>query len=85
LRVILPDEARTLRDQQDFAGRAVINILGYLGGDLSGQIGVQPGDEGRRDDRAGLNDISACRRLNAVRAGGAPIDGAVEEGELVVR
>ena len=45
LRVVLADEARPLRDLQEFSGRAVVNVLGHLGGDLAGQIGAQAGDQ----------------------------------------
>ena len=84
LRVVLADQARALRDQQDLARRAVIDIFGHLGGDLARQIGAQAGDERRGDDRASLQHILACRRLDAIGAGRAAIDVAVEKRELVI-
>ena len=57
LAVVLADEARALRDEEVRAGRAVIDILRHLRGDLAGQIGADAGDERRRDDGAGLQDI----------------------------
>ena len=79
-----PIEARTLRDQQESAGRAVIDILGDLRGDLAGQIRPQAGDQCRRDHRAGLEQILAGGWVDAIGADGAAIDVAVEEGELVI-
>jgi hypothetical protein len=35
LGVVLADKACALRDQQNTAGRAVIDVIGYLGGDLA--------------------------------------------------
>jgi hypothetical protein len=57
LAVIEADKLRSLRDEQVFPGRAVVDILGHLGGDLTGQIGAYPGDERRRNDCTGLDHI----------------------------
>jgi hypothetical protein len=38
VRIIFADQPRTLRDEQDTPGRAVIDILGHLGGDLPRNI-----------------------------------------------
>ena len=84
LRVVLPDQARALRDQKDLSRRAVIDIFRHLCGDLAGQVGAQAGDQRGGDHRARLQNVFAGRRLDAVRAGGAPIDGAVEKSELVI-
>ena len=84
LRIILPDQPRALRDEQDAAGNAVIDILGDLRRDRPGKIGTQPGDERRRNDRAGLQNIGACCRLQPLLAHGALIGGTVEEGEFVI-
>ena len=84
LRVVLADEARALRDQKDLSRRAVIDVFRHLGGDLAGQVGAQAGDQRGGDHRARLQNVFAGGGLDAVGAGGAPVDGAVEKGELVI-
>ena len=84
LRVVLADEARALRDQQGFSGRAVIDVFCHLGGYWARQVGAQPGDQRGRNHRASLQHIGTSRRLHAIGAGGSPIDVPVQEGELVI-
>jgi hypothetical protein len=43
LGVVLADEPRTLRNQQNAAGWAVIDVFCDLGGDPPREIGTQPG------------------------------------------
>ena len=75
---------KALRDQQGLAGRAVVNVLGDLRGDLARQVGPDPGDQCRGDHRARLQDIRTGRRFDAVGTDGATVDGAIEKGELVI-
>ncbi len=75
--VVLADKPGALRDQQNTAGRAVIDVLGHLGGDLPRQIGTQPGQQRRGNHRAGLEDIGAGRRLDAIGADRPTIDVAI--------
>src|SRR6266481_184953 len=58
LAVIDADELRALRDEQEPAARAVIDVLGHLRGDLAGKIGTNAGDECSRNHRAGLDNIA---------------------------
>ena len=50
-----------------FAGRAVVDVLRDLGGDLAGQIGADAGDQRGRNDGAGLHDIGRRRDSRADR------------------
>ena len=61
LAVVGADQLRALRDEEILAGRAVIDVLGHLGGDLARQIGTNAGDERRRNDSARLHDVPRCR------------------------
>src|SRR5690606_34211393 len=47
LAVVDPDEPRSLRDKKILAGRAVIDVLGDLSGDLAREIGANAGKERR--------------------------------------
>ena len=40
--VVDADELRALRDEQISAGRAVVDVLGHLGGDLAGKSERMP-------------------------------------------
>ena len=82
--VVLADQTRALRDQQELAGRAVVHILGDLGGHLARQVGTQAGDQRCWDNGAGLQHVGARGGHNAIGADGASIDIAVQEGELVI-
>lgn len=46
---VLADQPRALRDEQNAPGRAVVDMLRDLGGDLARQVGSDAGDEGRGD------------------------------------
>src|SRR3546814_18545513 len=61
LAVIVADQPRALRDQQNAPSRAVIDILRYLSRDLSRQVGTDAGDAGGGDDVARLNDMGRDR------------------------
>ncbi len=52
--IVLADDTRALRDQEQAAGRTVIDILRHLHGDLAGKIGADAGDKRGRDDGPGL-------------------------------
>src|SRR3546814_7535881 len=80
LSVVIADQPRSLRHQQDSAGRAIIGILGDLRGDLAGKVGSQAGDQRGRYDAPGLQHIGRSRRRQPLGAGRVPIDVAVEEG-----
>src|SRR5690606_10593939 len=82
--IILADDARSLRDQQQAAGRAVIDVLGHLGRDLAGQIGTDAGDKRRRDHRPGLKDIGRCRWCDAIRGDGLPVHRPVEKSGMAI-
>ena len=62
LAVVAADQPRTLRDQDGAARGVVVDRLGDLGDHLAGQIGIERGDQGRRNDRAGLDLPGAGRR-----------------------
>ena len=84
LRIVLPDQSCALWDQKDLSRWAVVDVFRHLCGDLAGQVGAQTGDQCGGDHRARLQNVFARRRLNAVRAGGAPVHSAIEKGELVI-
>jgi hypothetical protein len=52
--VIFADETRALRDEQQRAGRAVIDILRDLRRDLTRKVGMNRRDQGSGDDASGL-------------------------------
>src|SRR3546814_15040212 len=58
--VVIADQPRSLRHQQDSAGRAIIDILGDLRGDLAGKVGSQAGDQRGRYDVPGLQHTLGC-------------------------
>ena len=84
LGVVLPDQARALRDQQEFAGRAVIDILGNLCGDLAGQIRSQTVISDAGITAPACSTYWLAGGWIAIGADGASIDVAIEEGELVI-
>ena len=84
LRIVLADEARALGDQKDLSRWAVIDVFRHLCGELAGQAGAQPGGQCGGDHRSRLQHVFARRRLNAIWAGGEPVNSAIEEGELVI-
>ena len=65
--VIAADQPRPLRDQDGSPGRAVADILGDLGKDRSGKIGIEPGDQARRNDCPGAQRPGRRRRVERVR------------------
>lgn len=70
------------------AGCAVIDVLADLCGDASGEIGVDAGDEGRRDHRTALELIERLLRHDLVREVAELLDVGIEEvllGALPVR
>ncbi len=48
-------------------GRAVVDVLTDLRGDAAGKIGIDAGDERRRDDGAALQLIARLLRHDAIR------------------
>src|SRR6266436_2013648 len=84
LAVIGADELRALRDQQEPAARAVIDVLGHLRGDLARKIGTNAGDECSRNYCPGLDHVAGNGIFQAIRADGLAINRAVEEGRLAV-
>jgi hypothetical protein len=79
--VVGADQARTLRDEQMPARRAVEDVCRDLGSDLARQVRAEPGEQRRGDDAAGPDDEGARRRLEAVRRGRAPVGRPAQEGE----
>ncbi|KIU01282.1 hypothetical protein QU38_02320, partial [Staphylococcus aureus] len=57
LTIIFADQPCALRDEQDSAGDAVIDVLRHLSGDLAGKVRPDAGDERGRDDTASLDDV----------------------------
>ncbi len=68
LAVIFADQPRPLRDEQDTARRAVIDVGRHLGGNLTGKIGTDAGDKRSRNDAAGLHDVGRGRPHQALDA-----------------
>jgi superfamily II DNA/RNA helicase len=64
--------------------RAVVDVLGDLRRYLPRKIGANAGEERRRNHGARLQDITRCRRREAIGAHRAAIDGRVDEGELAI-
>lgn len=83
--VIFPDQPRALRDQQDAAGRTVIDILGDLRGDLPGEIGPDARDEGSRDHAARLKHVLRRGRDDPSRAFRRSLAAANEKGLSLTR
>ena len=54
-RVVFPDGAGALGDQQMMAGHRVEDVLADVAEGLARQIGVDPADQGAGDNRAGLH------------------------------
>src|SRR5690606_36208310 len=71
LAVIFADQTRSLRNEQDAPGRAVIDVPRHLSGDLAGKVRTNASDECGRDDAAGLHDIERGRRYQTLDADGA--------------
>ncbi len=82
--VIFTDDAATLRQEQDAAGRAVIDVFRDLRGDLAGMVGANTGDERGSDYRSCLKDLGRCRGRDAIRRHGAPIDWGIDECQLAI-
>jgi len=82
--VVLAQQPGPLRDDQDSAGRAVIDVLGDLGGDLPRQVGADARDQRGGDDGARLQHIRRCRRHDAIGRDDASIDSGIEEGKLAI-
>src|SRR5262249_60363682 len=55
LTVVDADQLRSLWDQEVAAGRTIIDILGDLARDLTGQVGADAREERGRDDRTCLH------------------------------
>ena len=81
---VLTDDARSLRDQEQAAGRAVIDVLGHLRRDLARKVGTDAGDERGRDHGPGLKDVGRCRRRDTIRRDGLPVHGSIEESRVPV-
>ena len=82
--VVLADQPRSLRQEQDAAGRAVIDILRHLRRDLAGQIGADAGDERGGNHRPGLKDVRRRRSNDAIGRDRPAIGRCVEEGILAI-
>ena len=80
----MADQLRALRDQKIFAGRAVIDRLRHLGGDLARQIGTNARDERGGDHGAGLHDIRRGLGVEPVWTDRALVRRSVEECRLAV-
>ena len=80
--VVLADEAGALRDQQVAAGDGVVDVLGHLGDDEAGQIGVEAADQAGGDDGAGHQLVRRRRLLQAVRIVDFLLGAGLQEGEL---
>src|SRR5439155_9245925 len=57
--VVEADQPRPLRDQEVLAALGVKDVLAYLGDQLPGQVRVDASHEDRRDDRPGLDLVTA--------------------------
>ncbi len=57
-----------MRNEQDAAGDAVIDVGRHLGGDLPRKVGTDAGDKRCGHDAAGLNDVGRGRRGQALDA-----------------
>src|SRR6476469_8690656 len=66
LTIVDADQLRCLRDQEVAAGRAVIDILGDLARDLTGQIRADAREESGRYDRTCLHDIFRGGTLQSI-------------------
>ena len=60
----------------------VVDVLGDLGDDEAGQIGVEPADQAGGDDGAGHQLVGRDRRLQGVRIVDVLLGPALQEGEL---
>ena len=81
---VFADNARSLGDEQDLAGRAIIDVLRDLGRYQTGQVRSNAGDERGRDHGPGLKDIGRCRRRNAIRGDGLPVYRPVEKRRVAI-
>lgn len=84
LAVILADQAGALRDQQMAPGRAVIDVLRDLRGDLAGKIGLDAGNQRGGDHGSSLHDIGRRFLLYAVGTVRASVSFGVDEGKLAI-
>ena len=82
--VVLADELRALRDEQKFPGRAVIDLFGHLGGDLSRQIGADAGDERGGNDGARLHDVGRRGLGEPIGTDGSPIGRRSQKSGLAI-
>ena len=71
-------------DQEIFAGRAVIDRLSHLRGDLTGQIGANARDGRCWNHSAGLHDIRRGLGIEPVGTDRALVRRGIEEGRLAV-
>src|SRR5207237_2844353 len=81
--IIFADQPRTLRDQQKSSCYRVVDILGHLRHHLSGQVGVEAGDQGRCDDGARHELVWAARSLKVLWRIDRLVNARVQEGFLV--
>ena len=82
--VILADDARSLRDQEQRACRAVIDILRDLRGDLARQIRTDAGNHCSRDHGPCLKDIGRCWRHDPIDGNGLAIHRTIEKCRVPV-
>ena len=80
--VVLADEARALRDEQEPSRDRVVDVLRDLGDDEAGQIRVEPRHQARRDDGAGHQLIGRDGSLQPMLVVDLLLRARLEEGEL---
>src|SRR3546814_1480800 len=74
------DKPRSLGNEQDSTGRAVIDILRHLRGLLSRQIGPYSGNQRCRDQASGLEDIGRARLADTFGTFGGRPGAAFDKG-----
>ena len=84
LAIVAADQFGTLWHKEEASRRTVVDVLRDLRGDQARQVGLDAGDQSRRDDCARLQDIGRGRIHQTVGTDGTAIGGTVEKGELVV-
>jgi hypothetical protein len=80
--VVLADETRPLRDEQEPSRDRVVDVLGDLGDDEAGQIRAEPRDQACGDDGASHQLIGRDGRLQPVLVVDHLLRARLEEGEL---
>ena len=82
--VILADDARSLRNQQQRAGRAVIDIFRDLRGDLAGKVRADAGNHRRRDYGPCLKDVGRGWRHDPIHGNGLPFHRPIQKCRVPV-